>query len=405
MRMRRLVHLLFCCCLVPLPAAGAAPSWSFTDGYRKPLLYLHVLEGYDWPTEWRDDWESNRLRRNALRLNYGSVTSDRLLVDEQLQLNRQLANNYWFRGEYRHIAGRLNEREEREERSFLVGLERRLLRGFGLFAQFDPASAKEEIDVRVGLLLGLPTGERYLRLAYCADDLLFTDKNPYGARSLRTPTAVAWTLRHRLGSWSLYSDGKLGRDFIRVYPDRTLSPELTFQRGRDDRAEARLAGRFKNGVRLILGSAWSRFGEERHVSTPGSDYRYRNLIVHASAAVSIPTSADQTLRLTLHHVRQRAESGLSRNFSYRRSELLPAVAWDLRRAEDNFGVAVMASFQRWAYRSPLPAESYREDGYIDKLRLSWSRAFGDDACLSASLSHVLDRTGFGGGNVQYQMFF
>ena len=54
--------------------------------------------------------------------------------------------------------------------------------------------------------------------------------------------------------------------------------------------------------------------------------------------------------------------------------------------------------------APEEGGGYQLEDYQDKLILGWRHRFSDDAQMLVSVSHEVSAQGFGGGNVQFQMF-
>ena len=57
------------------------------------------------------------------------------------------------------------------------------------------------------------------------------------------------------------------------------------------------------------------------------------------------------------------------------------------------------------YRRLDDSRSLSLDEYRDKLILGWRHHFSADAQILISVSHEVSVMGFGGGNLQFQMFF
>jgi len=57
------------------------------------------------------------------------------------------------------------------------------------------------------------------------------------------------------------------------------------------------------------------------------------------------------------------------------------------------------------YSALDPDDDYMLDDYRDKVLLGWRYTFSEDAQIRVSISHEVAEEGFGGGAVQFQMFF
>jgi hypothetical protein len=55
--------------------------------------------------------------------------------------------------------------------------------------------------------------------------------------------------------------------------------------------------------------------------------------------------------------------------------------------------------------APTPDDSYDLGDYRDKVMVGWRYTFSKDAQIRVSISHEVAEQGFGGGAIQFQMFF
>jgi len=116
------------CLLLTLLLCGTGASaqvpdedWDFEDGYQTQMLYLHSLVNYAYDLEWQYEWERRQFAGNALRVNTGSVSSDELLTDVELNITQPLNEKWRFMGRFTRDG--LRWRPVREEQ-LLLGLER-----------------------------------------------------------------------------------------------------------------------------------------------------------------------------------------------------------------------------------------------------------------------------------------
>ena len=144
--------------------------------------------------------------------------------------------------------------------------------------------------------------------------------------------------------------------------------------------------------------------------------RRREELQHLTEAASgsrRPVELDQTRvgRLSrmdaLQSQAMSIETERRRQVELRRIEA--ALDADYRRYSESrplrFNLAYAAGRPDISYEALDPVDSYESGRYTDKLILGWRYSFSDDAIIRISISQEVSEGGFGGGAVQYQMFF
>ena len=62
-------------------------DWVLEDGYKTQMLYLHSFVNYAFDLEWQHQWEQQQFTGNSLRINSGSVASDELLTEIDINIH------------------------------------------------------------------------------------------------------------------------------------------------------------------------------------------------------------------------------------------------------------------------------------------------------------------------------
>ena len=102
---RLILYILF-------PLLGKADEWDFDDAYREELLYMHAFVNYDFDPDWQQRWEKKLMKDKGLRISYGSVTSNKLFQHEDVIINQNLGDGWWFRGNFKRYFGRYKDISE-----------------------------------------------------------------------------------------------------------------------------------------------------------------------------------------------------------------------------------------------------------------------------------------------------
>jgi hypothetical protein len=111
------------------------------------------------------------------------------------------------------------------------------------------------------------------------------------------------------------------------------------------------------------------------------------------------------LRLLVHYVDQQAESIGFNTHDYDRQDMLGGVFYEYLWPMSGVTIAYILGQPDIVYTAPDPNDDYKLDDYHDKLVLGWRYTFSEDAQIRLSISHEIAAQGFGGGALQFQMFF
>lgn len=378
-------------------------DWALEDGYDNELNYVHSLVNYAQDLEWQFEWERRQFADNSLRVNSGSVSSDRLLTDVEITINEPLNDRWRFSGRFRRD-GRRQPPIAGEQ--LLLGLERALFESSALYLTVNPEYDKAFIDVAAGYAFYRNDREQYLRLGVLLEDLNFGSKNDQGGDQDQDPVYVEWAARWAItGGWFLYSEGKLGSGFERRFPDATKSPELVSHDRKSNRAEIRASKKDEDGSAWSIWAEWYELEESQTFRTPGFDYSYSNTQFNVSAEHIRLIRERHRLRLLAHYVDQQAESDGFKGHDYDRQDLLGGVFYEFLRPKSGVTLAYAFGTPDIEYRAVDPADSYDIGDYTDKIILAYRYRFSDNAQIRVSVSHEVSESGFGGGAVQFQMFF
>ncbi len=380
-----------------------ADDWELENGYTTDLLFLHPLANYSYDPAWQFDWEQRRFADNALRINTGSVSSDELLTDVDLNLNESLNDKWRFFGQFTRKGFR--RRPVRED-TLLLGLERQVFASSALYFGVNPEYRKEFLDLEVGYAWYGDDRSRYLRLGVRSEDFNFTDKNQLGGTQETDPLKLVWAARLPLGDkLYVYSEGEFGSGFERDFPDADESPDLLRHERNDNRAELRLT---------LLGERerlWSfmldyvEFEELKLFRPAGFDYDYESRQFNAGVEHIRFLGERHRLRLLAQYVDWTASSVGFRQHDYERQDVIAGVFYEYLWPNSGITVAYAGGSPDYSYEALDPADSYTGGSYTDKLILNWRYTFSDNAVIRFGISHEAAEQGFGGGFVQYQMFF
>ena len=391
--------------VIALGARAELPQedWAFEDGYRNDLLYVHALANYSWDLQAQFEWERHQFTNNALRVNTGSVSSDRLFTDIDLSVNESLNDKWRFSGRFERDGQR---RRTVTTEQLLLGFERSILDNSAVFVTVNPEYDKSFMDVNVGYALYRSSRQEYLRVSVLLEDINFESKNDLGGVEEQQALSLEWVARWRLpGDWFVYSEGRVGQGFERRFDDASVSIELAYQAQRNNRAELRLSRQSEDGSLWSVWGEWVDFEDERQFRSPGFDYDYANRELTLSAEHVRLLTERHRLRVLAHYVAREAQSIGFNAHRYARQEVLGGAFYEYLRANSGISVGYALGVPDFEYVAAAPDASYSLGEFSDKLIVGFRYAFSARAHVRASLSQEVSQRGFGGGAVQFQMFF
>ncbi len=138
---------------------------------------------------------------------------------------------------------------------------------------------------------------------------------------------------------------------------------------------------------------------------PGFDYDYSNTVFDVAVEHTRRIAERHRLRLLVHYVDQQAESIGFNGHDYDRQDILAGVFYEYLWPMSGVTFAYMAGQSDIIYIASDPGGDYKLDDYRDKVMLGWRYTFSEDAQIRLSISHEAADQGFGGGALQFQMFF
>jgi hypothetical protein len=404
-RVGNAIRLLLTALLVGTGAHAQLPDedWSFEASYQTQMLYLHSFVNYAYDLEWQYKWEQRQFVGNSLRINTGSVASDELLTDIDINISQPLTEKWRFAGRFTREGFRWQQLLKEQ---LLVGLERSILDSSAVYLMVNPEYNKESIDIAAGYTFYMDNREQYVRIGVLAEDFQWSTKTDSGGRQDKDPVAVEWAIRLGLGNdWWLYSDGKVGTGFERSFADATLSPEISRHDRRENTAQLRLTQAAQIGKTWSAWIRWYDFNEVQEFRLPGYDYDYSDTVINAAVEHTRLFGERHRLRLLAQFVDQQAESIGFNAHDYDRQDVLAGVFYEYLWPMSGLTLAYMAGQPDINYTAPAPRDSYELGDYRDKVMVGWRYTFSADAQIRVSISHEVAAQGFGGGAIQFQMFF
>lgn len=383
--------------------------WDFLSIYDDTLLNVHWLANYSFDLEWRFEWERRQLADNALRLAAGSVASDGLLTDLDLNINEPLNEKWRFQGRFIRVG---TKQLGRGEDQLLLGLERSVFKSSGIYFMLNPQYEKEFLDFTAGYTFYKDDRQQYVRLGVFLEDYEYERKNKVGARSEQDPIALQWQARLGLGNeWYLYTEGDVGNGFDRVFEDPIESPELARHSRRENSAELRVSRFDADGEGWSVWTQWLDIQEAKEFREPDLFFDYRTTQIVVSGEHIRIVADRHRLRFMLHYVDFQAERTGHYAHEFDRTEIVGGVFYEYLWPRSGLTIAFAAGFPEIDFRIDDPNEVFDIDSNGEKLIIGWRQEISRNAHVRVLISQEVTPSdgdfagGFGGGSLQYQMFF
>lgn len=377
-------------------------EWELENGYDDDMLFLHALVNYSQDVYWQLEWERRLLKDNAVQLNSGSVAAAELLTSVDLNINQDLNDKWRFQGgAFRHES---KHRPGRQEDIFL-GLERSILQSSSLFFMATPQYDKEFIDLFAGYTFYRDERQQYVRAGVLLEDITYASKNDLEGKYEQEPVALQWAVRLGADDWWIFSQGRVGTGFERVFPDADASPELLRHDQQENFALLKFTKVQGSDIAWSAWIDWYEFNETKLFRQQGVDYEYLNSQL-SFAGEYVRTLRDKhRFRVVAHYVRQEASSRGFNAHEYDRTDVLAGLFYERLWTSNRLMLAYVFGQPDAEFLPEDQSRAFTLDDYRDKIIVGWRYTFSADAQVLISLSHEVAAMGFGGGNVQFQMFF
>ncbi|HGY57223.1 MAG TPA: hypothetical protein ENK44_16055 [Caldithrix abyssi] len=399
----RFAAALFILVLLVPSAYCREDDWFYDEGKKDKLLFLHTLVNYELNPHWWFVWDENLLRESALKFSFGSVEIHDLLINARLMMNEKIADGTYFQADmdwYR------SHWVNREKKNLYLGLEQNVVSGLGFFVQFNPYFNKEYIDARLGVVYADEDRRRYIRLAAQWDDFLWQEKNPQKGEYTNSPLALFWQFRQNIGKVWFFSEGYWGSEYGKQFNNIEKEPLLSAEKGRNAEITVRIYYGDRERLPLYLTAYHYRFFTSQTYRNAPDSKSYDNRITTVGLEYKYYFSDDFSLRVGARYVWQASIAKGAVEFDYGRRELMPSLFAEYHINDKNsIELAVMESFYDWQSNSGNETYKFAEKGNIEKVKLGWDIRLTPNTRVQISLSHVFSIWGFGGGNIQYLMYF
>ena len=375
----------------------------YEDNYTHDGIFVHEFISYAFHPFWQLDWERRLFKDNALRMSVGSIRTDELLVHGELSLNEDLSRGWWFNARGIWYS---NLHRNHRDLSLYLGLERELFKGISFFALCFPRFNKEDLGVQLGMAWYGRKRQHYLNLALVLPEMVYDEKNELGGKSSQKPLGIQWYARYQTGKFIAFSEGLLGNGFERIYPDPEKSPLQTSHDRKINQAQFKLYYQPSLTTMLQFYLYTYFFKEAKTFYEAQNNFDYKNAISDISLRYLFRIQEKHRIQLLSQYVMKDARSLGFREHDFDRRDLLAGLFYEYFWSDHTLELGYMLSLYDWSYNSVNDfLDAALNNKYYDKVYIGYAFAFNENALVRISVSHQPAIKGFGGGSIQYMMFF
>jgi hypothetical protein len=382
---------------------GFSEFFPYEENYTHDGIFVHEFISYAFHPIWQFAWEQQFFQKSGLRVSSGSLRTDELLVHGELTLNENLSKGWWFntRGIWYS-----NLHRDHRDLNIYLGLEREINKSVSLFVLCFPRFTKEDLGVQLGISWFGKQRQHYLNLALVLPELVYDEKNEFAGESTKKPVDIQWYARYGLGKFTFFSEGYYSPGFERIFPDSSKSPLITSHSQRINQAQFKIYYQPETTSMLQLYFYTYLFKEAQNFYQEQNDFDYKNLTSNISLRYLFRFKNRQRLQLLTHYIIKDGRSLGFREHEFARRDLLAGLFYEYFWSDHVIEVGYMLSLYDWTYNSADDAlDANLQNKYYDKVYLGYSYSFDARSTFRISISHQPAIKGFGGGSIQYMMFF
>ena len=381
---------------------NASFEWEFDDDYKKTRIFVHAFVNYDFSPSWQIEWEKNLIKKNGLKIDFGSTTVKDLYNEIELVLNVDIGKDWWFRSSF--YRDQSQYKDENEEHNY-IGFERRIYRNLSIYSLCNTYYDKEEIDIDLGFSIMDSTSEKYCRITLSYDDFLYDEKNQKGGKVTEEPLGVNWAIRYGLNKLWFFTEGKYTNCSEIEYNNPELSPEIYLRQHQINNLVAKMYYFFKEDCFSELRIRHYHFFKKELYYQTEYSYSYLNEIYDIACKYQHQLNSEISIRPVLHYIIQNAVANGYKTYDFKRRELIPSIIMEYTLSNSVWEFGFLCSRYRLDYDDIDNLDDYETLNSDIKFMIRWTYNFSKNARLQFSLSHVPEIEGFGGGNLHYMMFF
>jgi hypothetical protein len=377
-------------------------EWNYDDNYKKKMIFLHAFVNYELDPSWEIEWERNLYKANGLRTSFGSVTVKDLNSEIDIKLNYQLGKNWFFRAS---ILRRQTQYGNQDEEHNYMGFETRLYKNLSIFSLCNATYDKEDIDLLLGFSIMNKSSEQFCRLALTYDDFLYDEKNPSGGQVSGEPLGVDWAVRAKWKAVTFFSKGKYMNPLKIELNDAELSPERYFLKKQTNDLTAKLYCFLKERNFIEFKLFHYHYLKQELFYQSEFSYYYLNEIYDLACKYNHPLNDKFLIKPVLHYILQNSKANGLRSYNFSRKEIIPMVLLEYERERTIWEVGLMRSAYDLELDDINDTLNYTRTNSTTKFMIRWTHKFNRNSKLQFSLSHVPDIEGYGGGNLNFMLFF
>lgn len=365
-------------------------------------LFLHERLNYNHSFDSDFIWYENRLSNNALRLTYGSVGTLDLMENMELLINHQISDRLIFRLDYYDYKGRIFGQEIEDK---TLNLLYNLSNNFKIGVLANPKVRKEYMDLGFTLNIFPRNDLDYFKIDLIAEDLLYNPRNREEGEQYKQPYKIKWNFFKDFNKLKFYTEGRVGTGFRRRYNDLNASDGKLNHSGNTN--SFKFSTRYKiNDKNLMYLQNFCYFYRENEKNIYNSNsFEYKHKIIENSIEYQYFINENLRIISGMKHIFLDVELQHFNAYNITRFDLMPELR--LKYLLNNFEYSLSYFSTLFYLDGENRNHNFKKQKaiYEDKVEIAADILLSDKSRFKISLSHVASVNGFGGGNIQYYLYF
>jgi len=391
--------LIFILFKLILAAQENSIDWNFDNHYDNSRLFLHEMANYEKELEWQIENEDNQFFTNNLNLDFGSVSLNNLYNIIDLKINHKFADKWKFilnyltdESKYKNLDIKFN----------YMGFERQLSSNFSLFSTCNTYYDKEDIDVEFGFMLNHKVKNNYLRSSLIWENFLYNKKNNLSGKINHLSLGLKWLGLYNLKNFRLYSEGFYSNRFSADYHDQ--SQQQTHSESKNNYALFKLYYIRLSDILQYKLNIYNFYTKEAFQDNE-LDYSYKNRIIDHTLNYKFQIFENIFCKPEFLYLVQTAKAFGFKKYEFVRKEFIKALYFHYDSRYFTIKIGYLRTDFNNDYDDRHSDNDYKKDISTQKLFIGIFADLSKNSRLLFSVSHEIRFHGFGGGNLQYQMFF
>lgn len=354
-------------------------------------LFLHSKAHYNFSRDENYRFEEEYMNGNAYRTTVGSISGKEFLLNQELVLNHQLNDKFWFRT-YIFDEDGFHVNEQNVER--YLELQYNLGNNWYASTLWTFAYRKDTVDTGFSLMKSDSNRGDFIKIDLIWEDFIYDDKNiEYGSQK-KDSFGLNLMSKFETSNLYIYSKGKFSTGYEREYDSDDLIGESKTKNYFNFRADLKRNDIF--GYKFEFSEFYK---QQRYIDTT---YDYTFYSVYYLNNINWEKKLDDKNRIfsELNYIIKIDDADEYKNYDTKRTDWIPVLGWLNKKDKDEFELSY-----KFAFIDIDSSNSSELNDTKDLLEGAWRRDFRESGFIRFSVSLFVEVQDFAGGNMRMAYYF